>query len=70
MVHFQAAGVKVDYFFLKKKKSLAARSLQQLGLFNATDIIGGYKAWKDARLLVEMEPCSFVSAPRSLVRVP
>ncbi|KAH8594743.1 rhodanese-like protein [Bisporella sp. PMI_857] len=26
--------------------SLAARSLQELGLWNATDIVGGYKAWK------------------------
>jgi rhodanese-related sulfurtransferase len=26
--------------------SLAARSLQELGLVNATDLIGGYRAWK------------------------
>ncbi|KAL3418211.1 hypothetical protein PVAG01_09926 [Phlyctema vagabunda] len=30
--------------------SLAARSLQKLGLSNTTDIIGGYKAWWRARL--------------------
>jgi len=30
--------------------SLAAYSLQQLGLSNATDIIGGYKAWREAGL--------------------
>ena len=30
--------------------SLAARSLQELGLWNATDIVGGYKAWKAAGL--------------------
>ncbi|KAF8884469.1 hypothetical protein BD779DRAFT_1674084 [Infundibulicybe gibba] len=30
--------------------SLAAYSLQQVGLLNATDIIGGYQAWKDAGL--------------------
>jgi rhodanese-related sulfurtransferase len=30
--------------------SLAARALQELGLWNATDIIGGYKAWKGAGL--------------------
>jgi rhodanese-related sulfurtransferase len=30
--------------------SLAARSLQELGLWNATDIAGGYKAWKAAGL--------------------
>ncbi|KAG6811719.1 hypothetical protein H0H92_006120 [Tricholoma furcatifolium] len=33
--------------------SLAAHSLQQLGLLNATDIIGGYQAWKDAGLPVD-----------------
>ena len=30
--------------------SLAARSLQELGLWNATDIVGGFKAWKAAGL--------------------
>lgn len=30
--------------------SLAAKALQDLGLWNATDIVGGYKAWKDAGL--------------------
>ena len=34
--------------------SLAAFSLQQLGLLNATDIIGGYQAWKDAGLPVDI----------------
>jgi len=34
--------------------SLAAFSLQQLGLLNATDIIGGYQAWKDAGLPVDV----------------
>ena len=53
--------LKVDFF------SLAARSLQQLGLLNATDIIGGYKAWKDAGLPVKMKPSSSVSLPTSLV---
>ena len=32
--------------------SLAAASLQGLGLFNATDVIGGFKAWCAAGLLV------------------
>jgi len=36
--------------------SLAAASLQDLGLLNATDIDGGYKAWKDANLPVEVNP--------------
>jgi len=33
--------------------SLAAISLHELGLLNATDIIGGYKAWKEAGLPVD-----------------
>ncbi|KAG6900193.1 hypothetical protein C0993_001709 [Termitomyces sp. T159_Od127] len=33
--------------------SLAAYSLHQLGLLNATDIVGGYQAWKDAGLPVD-----------------
>jgi rhodanese-related sulfurtransferase len=32
--------------------SLAARRLQELGFANATDVIGGFEAWKDARLTV------------------
>lgn len=28
--------------------SLAARTLQLLGLFNATDVVGGFQAWRDA----------------------
>ena len=30
--------------------SLAAASLQDLGLVNATDVIGGFQAWKEAGL--------------------
>ena len=33
--------------------SLAAASLQQLGLHRATDLIGGFQAWKAAGLPVE-----------------
>ena len=33
--------------------SLAAASLQDVGLVNATDVIGGFEAWKAAGLLVE-----------------
>jgi len=32
--------------------SLAAASLQGLGLFNATDVIGGFRAWHAAGLPV------------------
>jgi rhodanese-related sulfurtransferase len=34
--------------------SLAAASLQDLGLLNATDIVGGFKAWKEAGLPTEL----------------
>jgi rhodanese-related sulfurtransferase len=30
--------------------SLAAASLQRLGLRNATDVVGGFRAWREARL--------------------
>ena len=33
--------------------SLAAASLQDVGLVNATDVIGGFEAWKAAGLPVE-----------------
>jgi rhodanese-related sulfurtransferase len=33
--------------------SLAAARLQSLGLHRATDVIGGFDAWRDARLPVE-----------------
>jgi rhodanese-related sulfurtransferase len=33
--------------------SLAAASLQDLGLINATDVIGGFQAWRAAGLPVE-----------------
>ncbi|KAA1470920.1 hypothetical protein DENSPDRAFT_836851 [Dentipellis sp. KUC8613] len=36
--------------------SLAAAALQELGLLNATDIVGGYKAWVEAGLPVEIAP--------------
>ncbi len=32
--------------------SLAAASLQSIGLHNATDIVGGFEAWRDAGLPV------------------
>ena len=33
--------------------SLAAKSLQELGLLNATDVIGGIQAWKAAGLPID-----------------
>jgi len=35
--------------------SLAAYSLQQLGLLNATDMIGGYEAWKTAGFPIDLD---------------
>lgn len=45
--------------------SLAADSLQQMGMLNATDIIGGLEAWKTAGLPITNEPERRI--PRSLV---
>lgn len=45
--------------------SLAADSLQKMGMLNATDIIGGYEAWKEAGLPITNEPER--RKPRSLV---
>ena len=36
--------------------SLAAASLQDIGLLNATDMAGGFKAWKEEGLPVELGP--------------
>lgn len=36
--------------------SLAAASLQEMGLLNATDIVGGYTAWRDAGLPGQIKP--------------
>jgi len=36
--------------------SLAARSLQQLGLARATDVIGGVEAWLEAGLALAQGP--------------
>jgi rhodanese-related sulfurtransferase len=35
--------------------SLAAASLQDLGLINATDVIGGFRAWRDAGLPIKKD---------------
>jgi rhodanese-related sulfurtransferase len=35
--------------------SLAAASLQELGLVNATDVIGGFHAWKEAGLPINKD---------------
>jgi rhodanese-related sulfurtransferase len=49
--------------------SLAAASLQEMGLLNATDIVGGYVAWRDEGLPGQIKPPSATigsgSAPSS-----
>ena len=35
--------------------SLAAASLQDVGLLNATDVVGGFQGWKDMGLPIELE---------------
>jgi len=49
--------------------SLAAFALQELGLLNATDMIGGFKAWKEAGLPIHGGPRerSLVSLEGSIV---
>jgi rhodanese-related sulfurtransferase len=39
--------------------SLAAATLQDLGFTRATDLIGGFQAWRDAGLPVEPGPPAF-----------
>jgi len=47
--------------------SLAAASLQEMGLLNATDIVGGYAAWRDEGLPGQIKPPSANgNAPSSL----
>lgn len=36
--------------------SMAAATLQDIGLLNATDIVGGFTAWKEEGLPVELDP--------------
>jgi rhodanese-related sulfurtransferase len=36
------------------QSSLAAATLQELGLTRTTDVIGGFRAWRDAGLPVEV----------------
>jgi rhodanese-related sulfurtransferase len=48
------------------QSSLAASTLQQLGLVNATDVIGGFQAWKAAGLPVHR--ASTATDPERLVR--
>jgi rhodanese-related sulfurtransferase len=44
--------------------SLAAASLQDLGLHRATDIVGGFEAWRDAGLPVEPGPYEDAEGPQ------
>ncbi|KAI6043593.1 Rhodanese-like domain-containing protein [Pisolithus marmoratus] len=46
--------------------SLAAASLHEIGMWNATDIIGGFQAWKAARLPGQVKPPSTESKTATL----
>ncbi|TBU27469.1 hypothetical protein BD309DRAFT_893027 [Dichomitus squalens] len=50
--------------------SLAAASLHDLGMLNATDMIGGYAAWKEAGLPDEVEVSSTAPPTEGRVSVP
>jgi rhodanese-related sulfurtransferase len=50
--------------------SLAASSLHELGLLNATDIVGGYAAWTAAGLPGQIKPPSTVSDGGSYLSPP
>ena len=52
-IYHESKGLKQlpIHFF----SSLAAYSLQQLGLLNVTDMIGGYEAWKSAGLPIDLD---------------
>src|SRR2546421_4910986 len=47
--------------------SLAAASLQDLGLVNATDVIGGFDAWEEARLAVKTQPPESTLPPSGMI---
>ncbi|MBB4854801.1 rhodanese-related sulfurtransferase [Mycobacteroides chelonae] len=51
----QAGNHDVEWVILCQEgytSSLAAASLQEIGLYRATDVIGGYKALKDKGILI------------------
>ncbi|WP_074361839.1 rhodanese-like domain-containing protein, partial [Mycobacteroides abscessus] len=51
----QAGNHDVEWVILCQEgytSSLAAASLQDIGLYRATDVIGGYKALKDKGILI------------------
>ncbi|KAI1793747.1 hypothetical protein LXA43DRAFT_942123 [Ganoderma leucocontextum] len=50
--------------------SLAAASLHDLGMLNATDMIGGYAAWKEAGLPDEVEVSSTAPPTEGRISVP
>jgi rhodanese-related sulfurtransferase len=52
----EAASFDIQWIIICEggySSSLAAHSLQQLGLHRSTDIIGGFQAWQAARLPVD-----------------
>ena len=43
--------------------SLAAAALQELGVWRATDVIGGYAAWREADVPLSAGPSTFAGTP-------
>ncbi|KAJ3783190.1 hypothetical protein GGU10DRAFT_274038, partial [Lentinula aff. detonsa] len=58
--------LRIIVFYGSDSSSLAAYSLQQLGLLNAPNIIGGYCAWRDAGLPVDIP----IRSTRSVLSLP
>jgi rhodanese-related sulfurtransferase len=50
------------------QSSLAAATLQELGLSRATDLVGGFQAWRTAGLPVQPPPQSPDASPRESPR--
>jgi rhodanese-related sulfurtransferase len=47
--------------------SLAAAALQELGVWRATDVIGGYAAWREADVPLRAGPSTFAGTPAGSV---
>ena len=43
--------------------SLAAAALHELGVWRATDVVGGYAAWRDSGVPLRVGPSTFVRTP-------
>jgi rhodanese-related sulfurtransferase len=46
--------------------SLAAAALHELGVWRATDVVGGYAAWRDSGVPLWVGPSTFARTPDGL----